>query len=298
MDISLLGLDKVAVRFIEKVSDAAGVIYEPTRITRKAKAEAKAALIRADSQITVDDLQRRAATRVVWEETQRQANMEAIIEKSLPLLEQNSSPEGMDNDWVANFFDKCRLFSDEEVQQLWAFVLSGEANSPGTFSRQTVNILANLDEDHIKLFEALSNFTWYISDYPIPLVFDLSHTIYTKPTVDAEEIIGINHGIAMELDNVGLVRYTDNVGLVRYTDVVFNLIKSQENMTASYWGQSYRLTPPNVYSQLNVGNVLFTLAGAQLLALCTPKPVDGYCEYVLKEWGKQNFAITPTGEGP
>ena len=94
----------------------------------------------------------------VLEETQRQANMEAIIEKSLPLLEQDSSPESMDNDWVANFFDKCRLFSDEEVQQLWAFVLSGEANSPGTFSRQTVNILANLDEDHIKLFEALSKF--------------------------------------------------------------------------------------------------------------------------------------------
>ena len=37
MDISLLGLDKVAVRLIEKVSGAAGVVYEPTRITRKAK---------------------------------------------------------------------------------------------------------------------------------------------------------------------------------------------------------------------------------------------------------------------
>ena len=289
MNISLLGLDKVAVRFIEKVSDAAGVFYEPTRITRKAKAEAKADLIRADSQIAVDELQRRAATRFVLEETQRQANMEAIIEKSLPLLEQDSSPESMDNDWVANFFDKCRLFSDEEVQQLWAFVLSGEANSPGTFSRQTVNILANLDEDHIKLFEALSNFTWYISDYPIPLVFDLSHTIYTKPTVDAEEIIGINHGIAMELDNVGLVRYI-NVG--------FNNIVSRENTTASYCGQSYRLSPPNVHSKLNVGNVLFTSAGIQLLALCTPKSVDGYCEYVLMEWGKQKFAITLTGQAP
>ena len=285
MDISLLGLDKVAVRLIEKVSDAAGVVYEPTRITRKAKAEAKAALIRADSQIAVDDLQRRAVMRVVSEETQRQSNMEAIIEKSLPLLEQDSSPEGMNNDWVANFFDKCRLFSDEEVQQLWAFVLSGEANSPGTFSRQTVNILANLDEDHIRLFEALSNFTWYISDYPIPLTYDLNHTIYTKPDIDAEEIIGINHGIAMELDSVGLVRYIS---------VGFNNIVTRENMTASYCGQSYKLSPPNVHSKLNVGNVLFTSAGTQLLALCTPKSVDGYCEYVLMEWERQNFTITPT----
>ena len=56
--------------------------------------------------------------------------------------------------------------------------------------------------------------------------------------------------------------------------------------------------PPNVHSKLNVGNVLFTSAGIQLLALCTPKSVDGYCEYVLMEWGKQKFAITLTGQAP
>ena len=285
MDISLLGLDKVAVRLIEKVSDAAGVVYEPTRITRKAKAEAKAALIRADSQIAVDDLQRRAVMRVVSEETQRQSNMEAIIEKSLPLLEQDSSPEGMNNDWVANFFDKCRLFSDEEVQQLWAFVLSGEANSPGTFSRQTVNILANLDEDHIRLFEALSNFTWYISDYPIPLTYDLNHTIYTKPDIDAEEIIGINHGIAMELDSVGLVRYIS---------VGFNNIVTRENMTASYMRSILQVVPSECSLQIKRRQCALYFGWNSITSPLHPKSVDGYCEYVLMEWERQNFTITPT----
>lgn len=285
MNINLMGLDKVAVRLIEKVSDAAGVIYEPTRTIRKAKAEAKADLIRAQSQVDVNELQRRAAARVVLEETQRQANIESIIEKSLPLLEQGSSPEDMDNDWVANFFDKCRLFSDEEVQQLWAFILSGEANSPGAFSRQTVNILANLDKDHIELLNVLSKFTWYINDHPIPLIYDLNHTIYANPCVDGEEILGIDPGIAMELDNVGLVRYTS---------VLFNSVRPQENMTASYCGRSYRLSPSNHPSDLRVGNVLFTFAGIQLLTLCTQKSVDGFREYVLDEWEKQSYTAILT----
>ena len=35
----------------------------------------------------------------------------------------------MEEDWIANFFDKCRIVSDSEMQSLWARVLAGEANA-------------------------------------------------------------------------------------------------------------------------------------------------------------------------
>lgn len=42
IDLSLSGLSEPGTKLIEKISDAIGVLYEPTRIRKKAKAEAEA----------------------------------------------------------------------------------------------------------------------------------------------------------------------------------------------------------------------------------------------------------------
>ena len=57
-------------------------------------------------------------------------NMEGITAKALPLLNENAGPDSMDNDWIVNFFDKSRIVSDDEMQNLWSRVLAGEANAP------------------------------------------------------------------------------------------------------------------------------------------------------------------------
>jgi hypothetical protein len=49
----------------------------------------------------------------------------------LPELTEAATPEKLEDDWITNFFDKCRLISDEEMQTLWSKVLAGEANAPG-----------------------------------------------------------------------------------------------------------------------------------------------------------------------
>jgi Protein of unknown function (DUF2806) len=50
----------------------------------------------------------------------------------------------VNDDWITNFFDKCRIVSDEEMQQIWAKVLAVEANKPGTYSKRTVNFLSSV----------------------------------------------------------------------------------------------------------------------------------------------------------
>ena len=62
-DLSLINIGefaKPATVFIEKISDAVGVIWEPYQIKRMAKAEAEADLIMAETQIELSDMQRRA----------------------------------------------------------------------------------------------------------------------------------------------------------------------------------------------------------------------------------------------
>ncbi len=57
--INLGDLSKPATVLVEKVCNAVGIVYEPTRIRRKAHAEADAQQILAAGQMEADALQRR-----------------------------------------------------------------------------------------------------------------------------------------------------------------------------------------------------------------------------------------------
>jgi hypothetical protein len=175
--INLGDLGRPATALIEKISDAVGGIFKPYQIIRLAKAEAEANRIQTESQIAVTDLQRRAMHRFLEEEAKKQSNMEAIIKNALPLLEDKSAPQNVADDWITNFFDKSRIVSDKDMQQLWSRLLAGEANAPGAFSKRTVNLLADLDKSDAELFIRLCGFNWMIG-VPGPLVFDVRGDIY------------------------------------------------------------------------------------------------------------------------
>lgn len=150
-----------ATVLITKISDAVGGLYKPYQIRRVSKAEADAAIIKEQANIEINDLQRRAFNRLVSEEAKKQDNIESITEKAIPQLTSSSTPQDMDNDWIMNFFDKCRIVSDEDMQLLWAKVLANEANSPGSYSKRTINSLASLDKTDAELFIVLCCFTWF-----------------------------------------------------------------------------------------------------------------------------------------
>ena len=60
-----------------------------------------------------------------------------------------------DPDWTARFFDDIQDISSEEMQSLWAKVLAGEVERPGSTSIRTLSILKNLDQAAASLFGSL-----------------------------------------------------------------------------------------------------------------------------------------------
>ena len=201
--LNLGDLAKPAVVLIEKVSDAVGCQHEPTKIKRIAVAEAEAALIKAESDIQITDLERRAAQRWLNEEAMFQKNMEEQVVRAIPLLTDDANPDAMEDDWIANFFAKSRVVSDSEMQKLWACLLAGEANSPGTFSKRSVSLLSDLDKNEAETFAKLCCFAWSIStenekEY-VPLVFDDNAAIYKNHGVD---FISLNN-----LESIGLIKF-------------------------------------------------------------------------------------------
>lgn len=196
-------LAKPATVLIEKISDAVGAVFEPYQIRRIARAKADAAMIDANAQIEVTELHRRAMVRFVHEEGKKQENIESITSKAIPDLNENSRPDAVSDDWIANFFDKCRLISDAEMQQLWGKVLAGEANSPGTYSKRTVAMLESLDKQDALEFTKLCSCTWTVGEV-VPLIFDVQESVYASR--------GITFSLLTHLDAIGLIRFESMTG--------------------------------------------------------------------------------------
>lgn len=266
-------LTKPATVLIERISDAVGGIFKPYQLVRVAKAEAEAERIRAEAQIQITDLQRRAMYRFLQEEARKQANIEGITQRALPLLKEDASPENIANDWITNFFDKSRIVSDEEMQELWSRVLAGEANSPGAFSRRTVNLLADLDKGDAELFTKLCGFGWMILNV-VPLIFDVEAAIYNGQ--------GINFNSLIHLESLGLVQFDNLAG--------FQRMRLPKRLRVFFYGRPVELTLPNdTGNQLELGHLLLTRAGQELAPICGAMPVEGFFDFVYDKWAANSL---------
>ena len=180
----------------------------------------------------------------------------------------------MEDDWITNFFDRSRIVSNANMQQLWSRVLAGEANLPGTFAKRTVNVLADLDKRDADLFTTLCGFGWMIDDNVVPLVFDVQNRIYTGQAVTFASLA--------QLEALGLVTLGDAAG--------FKRVELPEKATVFYYGRPLELTFPNAsQNELQLGKVLLTQAGQELAAICGSKPVDGFWEFMLAKWEKEGL---------
>ena len=266
--VNLGNLSKPADTLIKKVSSAIGGVFEPWQIKRVAKAEAEASLIKAKTGIEITDLHRRAMHRFVEEEATRQENMEEITRKSLSYLKEESDPSKMEDDWVTNFFDKSRIISDSEMQNLWSKVLAGEANSPGTYSKRTVNLLSDIDKTDAELFGSLCRYVW-IFGIVTPLIFDIHAGIYNDN--------GINFNSISHLDSIGLIKFAGIGGFTRKS--------LPKQITVSYCGEVLKLTMPNDSgNSLDIGHVMLTQAGNELFRISDAPCVEGFVEYVKDKW--------------
>lgn len=294
-DFSLVNLGEItkpATVLIERSSDAVKGVLRPWqtrrvagaeseveahRIRSLAQAEADAAKIQAESEIEITDLHRRAFRRSLEQEAQFQTNMESILGKAIPLLSEDSAPEGVEQDWFTNFYDKCRISSDDEMQSLWSRILAGQSNNPGSFSRRTVNLVADLDKRDAELFRDLCKFGWFIAGRIRPLVFDEQDYMYGQHGIDFNSI---GH-----LESLGLVRFGGPTG--------FRMIHLPKSFPARYYCQETTLTlPDESENSLSQGNVMLTQAGLELAPISGASPIPTFFDYVCNKWAERKIVIT------
>lgn len=271
--IDLGDLSKPATVLVKKVCNAVGVLYEPTRIRKRAKAEADAAKTAALANIEISALEQRAVQRLIHQEARKQENIEAITAQAADALPDDADVENLDEDWVAHFFKNCDTVSDKEMQTLWSSLLSGEATKPGSYSKRTVDLVASMDKWEAELFTKLGQFCWHLGDF-VPLIYDEKERVYTDRGVGFTEL--------KHLDAIGLISFSPSSGYQR-----MNLAKQTWVL---YYGMPIALEFVNDNKNvLTVGKALLTQMGQQLLPICGAQRNDEFRDYIIEHWTNENL---------
>lgn len=66
--------------------------------------------------------------------------------------------EPYDFDWFVRFYEAVGNVSNEQMQDIWAKILSGEVDHPGSFSLRAIEILKNLGQKDAELFEKICSY--------------------------------------------------------------------------------------------------------------------------------------------
>lgn len=199
-----------------------------------------------------------------------------IIDKASDILNGEADICDIDEDWRANYFDKCRIVHDDDMQTLWAKILAGEANKPGTYSKRTVNFVANMDKREAELFTNLCQYVCEIKNGKdtefVPLLPHRDDFPY--PMLDED----LNH-----LDSIGLIRLED------FPDEIV----LHEPIEVSYYGKSFHLDPylesdkeiPDDLKSVYTSRIKLTQIGKELYPIAGSTAIDGLLDYVCRdEW--------------
>ena len=214
-----------------------------------------------------------------------------IIHKASDHLNDGANIRDIDVDWRANFFDKGRIVHDDEMQTLWAKILAGEANNPGTYSKRCVNSVTDIDKRDAELFTELCRYVCEIKYTAegvekiefVPLIFD-EYLLPLRPPLSPDHypIYHIQSADLEHLDNIGLIRFAE----AQHGGANDDVIKSERTIEVNYYSESICLSHGAVNTcwttdgsrQLRppIGRVKLTQIGNELYPICGSPPVDGF----------------------
>lgn len=193
----------------------------------------------------------------------------------------------INEDWFNYFLDKAKIVSDEDVQMLWAAILTKECFEKGGFRKVMLDRLALLDRKSAALFQLLCGLTYNIEisdnrSYTIPLYIrgDIiqgmirnNEVCFSKEDMNAyRRYFKLEGQLLSEMDLEDELEILQEVGLIKLseeqddcdiysTDMAEFMLKVDNELSVEVIPQHDQNT--NVYYILT-GNATFTKMGLEL----------------------------------
>ena len=260
---------------INKVSGVIGPFLTPYHIKKITAAENLAKLESVKTDIEANEMLTASTRRQEIESALHEQKIAKIMQLAKPEIKEDAKPDDMEDEWMSRFFNECRHVSDPEMQTLWARILAGEANAPGSYSKRTVNFVSELSKEEAQLFTKLCGFCVLLApDRDEPFVLSYRDSVYTTQ---------IEYKDLMHLDNIGLIDFSPSGFSMR--DV------TPKEFRLYYFEEPIHVDIPKHIDDFQTGMVRLTQIGRELQTIAGGQPVNGFLTYLKKKLKNHRLTI-------
>lgn len=264
----LVGFAEPAKKVVEEISKGIGGLYRPLGTILNAKADSykiktladannykvkvlESAMTLDQSEIIitddnfeakskVDSVQGLALERMINIEVKKQLNLDCIVKKAIEFIEENETvkKEPVDSDWMSKFINEAQEISNEEMQNLWAKILSDEVANPNSYSLRALAVLKNMNKSDAELF------TKFIK---------LSFNNYDGRYILSDRSLYEKHGLTFSditlLEEIGVL----SRNIVRYIDPGDNKILAENGWLINIHNKTQNRRSLGIYDTTNTG---------------------------------------------
>ncbi len=227
--------------------------------------------------------------RVRFQEEKRQRNISAIVDQAAAQLpDREIEDHEPDHDWTARFFNEAQDVSSEEMQILWARVLSGEVERPGSTSIRTLGILRNLNRANASLFRRLCSACVSLQlnqadvwDARVPsLEGNAAHNALRQHGLGFGQLNVLNeHGLIIS-DYNSWFDYRASIGLQR-SQAKTGMIVIPFSFQGRYWILS-PTTERDPDQEFRLSGVALTRSGRELRSVVDLEPMEDYAQAFVR----------------
>ena len=269
-------------------------------ILAEAQSKARAILVSQDSIVTGElDIANTVNQRIQFQEEKRQRNIRVIVEQAaLQLGDKDVADSEPDHDWTARFFSEVQDVSSKEMQSLWAKVLAGEVERPGSTSIQTLNLLRNLDQATAGLFRTLCSACVSVRPDGNEFFDARVPSLGSNAASNALQKYGLSFGNLNVLNEHGLIISDYNSWYDIQASIGFALGGGRPGLVhlpfcfqGKYWilistiqrdrGKEFRLS-----------GVALTRSGQELSRIVDLAPMNEYAQALMKFFEAKNLQMT------
>ena len=267
-----------------------------------AQSDARDALASASSNFQVEiDIAETVRQRIQFQEEKRQGNIGAVVGQTAELLGDNDVPDQEpDHDWTARFFNYIQDVSSEEMQLLWAKVLAGQIEQPGSISIRALSILRNMDQASAKLFQVLRSACITFAPDGLQILDARVPSLGRNAGENSLQEFGLPFGNLNMLNEHGLIisdynSWYDMKMCIGIPAPGFGQSPSMVRIPFGFQGRHWVLTPSaqrTAGAEYRISGVALTQAGKELSRIVECEPMHKYHQSLADFFASQNLVMT------
>lgn len=176
--------------------------------------------------------------------------------------------------------------SDETLQDLWARLLAGELESPGSVSNDTMSIARDLNKERAKEFQILCSAALCDEDGTPTLVVGCGN-----PGSNSLWPYGLSYDVLMRLAHHRLIvnDMTSYISVGEDSSEPIFRVKQQESTWLLRWAKGAKKTDEDC----RIKGILFTPAGKELFAVVEKIPNPTCTAAMLKSLTEEGWTVIP-----